>query len=77
MGPAAGGPRVGEVETPAEKVARLRAQRMREREGQMTRWDRVVVRGRSWADRAHKVTVYFLVTFSGMFSCLSTNPSQI
>ena len=53
------------TETPAEKVARLRAQRMAEREAQVSQWDKVVVRGRSWADRAHKVTVYFLVTFSG------------
>jgi len=52
-------------ETPAEKVARLRAARIAEREAQATTWDRVVVRGRSWADRAHKVTVYTLVAFSG------------
>lgn len=55
------------TETPAEKVARLRAARLREREAQITNWDRVVVKGRSWADRAHKMTVYSLVTFSGMF----------
>ena len=42
---------------------------MAEREAQVSQWDKVIVRGRSWADRAHKVTVYFLVTFSGT-SCL-------
>lgn len=52
-------------ETPAEKVARLRAMRLAEREAQVSQWDKVVVRGRTWADRAHKTTVYFLVTFSG------------
>ena len=54
------------VETPAEKVARLRAARMAEKAAQFSRWDKAVVRGRGWADRAHKITVYFLVTFSGM-----------
>lgn len=51
-------------ETAAEKVARLRAARLKEREAQVTTWDRIVLRGRVWADRAHKVTVYSLVGFS-------------
>lgn len=73
-GPMPGGE--GGGETPAEKVARLRAARMAEREAQVTRWDRVVVWGRRWADTAHRVTVYSLVAFSGMavfsdFSLLS------
>lgn len=53
------------TETPVEKVARLRAARIAEREAQVTSWDTVVVKGRSWADSAHKVTVYTLVAFSG------------
>ena len=64
-------PGANSIETPAEKVARLRAARMREREAQVSRWERIVVRGRSWADTAHKATVYFLVTFSGMLSLFS------
>ncbi|KAL6718510.1 hypothetical protein ACLMJK_004602 [Lecanora helva] len=51
-------------ETAAEKVARLRAQRIAEREAQVSRWDKIVVRGRKWADRAHRITVLFLVLFS-------------
>lgn len=51
-------------ETAAEKVARLRQARLREREAQITTWDRVVIRGRVWADRAHKVTVVSLLGFS-------------
>lgn len=51
-------------ETAAEKVARLRQARLREREAQRTTWDRVVVRGRVWADRAHKISVYSIVGFS-------------
>ncbi len=51
-------------ETPAEKVARLREARLREREAQITRWDRVVIRGRVWADRAHKISVYSIIGFS-------------
>lgn len=55
-------------ETPAEKVARLRQVRLREREAQITTWDRVVIRGRVWADRAHKVTVYSLLGFSSKYT---------
>lgn len=55
-------------ETAAEKVARLRQARLKEREAQITTWDRVVVRGRVWADRAHKVTVYSIVGFSSTYT---------
>ncbi|CAF9921331.1 hypothetical protein IMSHALPRED_005151 [Imshaugia aleurites] len=48
-------------ETAADKVARLREARLRERAAQITTWDRVVIRGRVWADRAHKVTVTAVV----------------
>ncbi|KAF6231026.1 hypothetical protein HO173_010726 [Letharia columbiana] len=51
-------------ETAVEKVARLRQARLREREAQITTWDRVVIRGRVWADRAHKTTVVSLLGFS-------------
>lgn len=53
-------------ETPAEKVARLRAARFKARFAQIPLWDRVVVEGRIWADRAHRITVLFLLIASGM-----------
>lgn len=59
------GSTVKPTETPAEKVARLRAARIAEREAQVTTWDRLVVKGRIWADAAHKVTVLTIVAFSG------------
>ena len=55
-------------ETPAGKVARLREARFRERAAQITRWDRVVIRGRVWADRAHKITVTAIVGFSSTYT---------
>ena len=53
------------VETPAQKVARLRAEHAANKLGQFSRWDRIVVRGRYWADKAHRVTTYTLVGFTG------------
>lgn len=54
-------------ETPAEKVARLRSARFEARKAQFSLWDRMVVGGRIWADRLHRITVYFLLLVSGMF----------
>lgn len=54
-------------ETAAEKVARLRQARLREREAQMSTWDKIVIRGRVWADRAHRITVYTLLGSTGMY----------
>lgn len=56
------------TETPVQKVARLRAERTAMREAQITRWDRIVERGRIIADKAHRITVIFLITFSGASS---------
>lgn len=53
-----------QIETPIKKVARLRAARLAEKNAQISRWDQIVVRGRVWADRAHKVTAYSLIGFS-------------
>lgn len=61
------------AETPAEKVARLRQARLREREAQTTTWDRLVVRGRVWADKAHRITIYTLVGFSSAYKPPSTH----
>lgn len=55
-------------ETPQQKVARLRAAANRAREGKMTGFDKAVVRGRVWADRAHRVTALGLIGITGM-SC--------
>lgn len=54
-----------QTETPTEKVARLRAARLAQIEAQTTTWDRIVLRGRVWADRAHRVTIYTILGFSG------------
>ena len=51
-------------ETPQEKVARLRAERFAARASSLSRWDRLVLRGRVWADRAHKITALSLIGFS-------------
>lgn len=61
-------PSPASTETPAQKVARLRAQRAALRDAEITLWDRVVFRGRIVADAAHKITVTGLIIFSGVSS---------
>ncbi len=53
-------------ETPQQKVARLRAAAARAREGKMTGFDKAVVKGRVWADRAHRITALGLIGITGM-----------
>lgn len=53
------------TETPQQKVARLRAAAARARAAQESTFDRVLSRGRVWADRAHRVTVMGFVGLSG------------
>lgn len=53
-------------ETPQQKVARLRAAANRAREGKMTGFDKAIVKGRVWADRAHRVTALGLIGITGM-----------
>lgn len=53
-------------ETPIQKVARLREAARRAKIDQETTWDRVVSRGRVWADRAHRVTASVLIGSSSM-----------
>ncbi|EKD15957.1 uncharacterized protein L3040_003185 [Drepanopeziza brunnea f. sp. 'multigermtubi'] len=48
-------------ETPQEKVRRLRAAADRARNAQITTVDKMIIRGRVWADRAHKVVTLSLV----------------
>ena len=55
-------------ETPAAKVARLRAQLRAQREGgaQLSFTDRVIVRGRRFADGAHRFTAVLLLGLTGV-----------
>src|SRR6266480_4265677 len=54
-------------ETPQQKVARLREAARRAKEGQKGSFDKVVARGRVWADRAHKFTPLSLIGFTGKY----------
>lgn len=54
------------TETPAQKVARLRAARLAEKAAQVSTWDRVVVTGREWADRIHRTVTLGLIAFTGI-----------
>lgn len=54
------------TETPAQKVARLRAARLAEKAAQVSNWDKVVVVGREWADRAHRTVAWGLIAFTGI-----------
>jgi hypothetical protein len=61
-------------ETPKEKVERLRAQARAARLAQSTtRVDQMIDVGRRFANKAHKVMVYSLITASGR--CLGSMPS--
>lgn len=54
-------------ETPAEKVARLRAAaRLAKERGNLTLADRIIDRGRIWADRAHRFGTYGLIGLTGV-----------
>lgn len=56
-------------ETPQEKVKRLRAAWDKARAAQETPLERIILKGRGWADRTHKVTVLSLLGFSGALFC--------
>ena len=54
-------------ETPQEKVARLRAAaRAAKVKQSMSLVDRMIARGRVWADISHRVVTYGLIGFTGM-----------
>ena len=53
-------------ETPLEKVKRLRAAANAAREAQVTTVDRIILRGRVWADRLHRITTLGLIGLTGM-----------
>ena len=59
-------------ETPQEKVKRLRAAADRARDAQVSTLDRFLVRGRVWADRAHRITTLTLIGATGRPSFVSS-----
>jgi hypothetical protein len=52
-------------ETPLEKVRRLRAAADRARDAQVSTVDKMIIRGRVWADIAHRTTTLFLIGCTG------------
>ncbi len=60
-------------ETPHEKVNRLRNAARKARLDKESKFDKVVARGRVWADRAHKVTTLSLIAATGMVLLFPTN----
>ena len=52
-------------ETPAQKVARLRAAHVAQRNAQISQWDKILVRGRIVADAAHRYTALGLIGLTG------------
>jgi hypothetical protein len=55
-----------EGETPAQKVARLRAAARAQKTAQLSATDRALARGRIWADRAHRFTAVGLIALTGL-----------
>lgn len=59
-------------ETAAQKVARLRAASRAEKErAQFSVTDRLIDRGRVWADRVHRLTTYGLIGFAGISTVIA------
>lgn len=52
-------------ETPQEKIKRLRAAADRARDAQVSSFDKLIVRGRVWADRVHRFTALSLIGATG------------
>ncbi|KAI4214096.1 MAG: hypothetical protein L6R36_009439, partial [Xanthoria steineri] len=48
-------------ETPQQKVARIRALRAAQKLNSLTLWEKTVIRGRRYADKAHRITIYGLM----------------
>ena len=53
------------VETPEQKVARLRAAHLKAKQSQVSRLDRIIDGSRRFFDSAHKITVLGLIGFTG------------
>ena len=59
-------------ETSAERVARLRAQHRAQKEtAQLSAVDRLIYRGRIWADITHRLAAYTLIGFTGIAGCVA------
>jgi len=63
-------------ETPAQKIARLRAAAAQARLAQENKFDKVVRIGRVWADRAHRITAWSLIGLSGELSSIMIIPDK-
>jgi Cytochrome oxidase c assembly len=57
-------------ETPQQKVRRLREAAARARDAKVSGFDKFIIRGRVWADRAHRFTALSLIGITG------TSPSS-
>ena len=64
------------IETPKEKLERLRAARFAQRGEQLTTWERTVIRGRVWADRIHRITATSLILFGGKAISIALSPRR-
>ncbi|KAI9837159.1 MAG: hypothetical protein M1837_003120 [Sclerophora amabilis] len=61
-------PSIMKGETPQQKVARLKDAARRAKLDQISPVEKVIVRGRVWADRAHRMVAMGLITATGEFS---------
>ena len=59
-------PPAGDVETPQQKVARLRALAKAQKESQLSGVDKMVAGGRRWADVTHRAAAYTLLGLTGV-----------
>ena len=55
-------------ETPQQRVRRLRAAADKARDAQISTFDKFLLRGRVWADKAHRFTAFSLIGLTCMFS---------
>jgi len=64
-------------ETPQQKVKRLREAASRARDAKLTTFDKAIVRGRVWADRAHRFTALTLIGITGMIPFSAGSEMQL
>jgi hypothetical protein len=57
-------------ETPQQRVTRLRAAALKAKAGKISTADKIIVRGRIWADRAHRFVTLSLVGLTGLCTFL-------
>jgi hypothetical protein len=57
------------LETPEQRVARLRAAHRKAKEAEVSKFDKVVDKSRRIFDSAHKLTVAGLIGFTGECTC--------